>query len=116
MKKIFFRKQFDPTDSLHKKLNILKFKDMIHLKNFFFMTKNTMKNLQKLFQPSNTAEIPPKYHIRLPANKLPLIALLNINTYGTHSVNYNSIADCNNFRKTFSESTYATVKTLLKMH
>lgn len=39
VKKICFKKQFDFTDSLYTKLNILKFKDMVHLQNYLFMSQ-----------------------------------------------------------------------------
>ena len=79
---------------------------MIHLKNSLFMTKNTMENLQKIFQlkffqSSNTAEISPS----TTSDYLQISYLLS---------RYN-------FQKTFSglhldEFTYATVKTLLNRH
>ena len=122
VRKISFKKRFDPVEPLYKELNILKFRDMVHLQNCLFMSQiEQNQKLAETFPALKHCGDNHKYNTRSAAKKLIDIPLLNTDTYGTQSAKYNCITDWNNFRKTFSnlrleECTYGTVKFLLKRY
>ena len=82
------------TDSLHKELNLLKFRDFVHLQNGLLMSQiEPNGKLSKFFSTLKHCGYNLSYNARLAAKKLLDLLLLNIETYGTQSTKCNCVID-----------------------
>ena len=90
--------------TLYKEVNVLKFRDIVHLQIFIFMSQIEIEHngkLPKTFPTLKFCGDNQSYNTRSATKKLLDILLFNAEVYGTQSFRYNCIIDWNNFRNLF---------------
>ena len=120
IRKICFKKRNEPVSEDFKKIEILKFHDLIKLQNCLFICQLEQdEQLAKSFPALKHCGNNHNYQTSSTTKRLLDNPLHNTDTYGTQSTKYNCIADWNSSRKTFnnlplSECSRFKVKKLLK--
>ena len=89
LRKITFKKFHDPVNLLYKDLKILKFKDLLHFQNCFFVLQIEQNQTPaKSFVTLKHCGDNHNYQTRASTKRILDIPLYKTSTYGTHSALY----------------------------
>ena len=95
-----FKGRNDNTNSLFKKLEIMKFKDILRCNNVIFAYDQINTKLPEIFKDFFvTAENQHNYNTRGITNKTIMKTTVNSTTYGLNSLNYRAASDWNQISK-----------------
>ena len=111
-----------PVNPLYKDINVLKFKDLLHLQNCLFVLQiEQNQTLAKSFVTLKHCGDNHNYQTRASTKRILDTPLYKTNTYGTHSAKYHCILDWNQFERIFPnlseiDYTYSKLKSLIKRY
>ena len=122
LSKITFKKYPDPSNPIYKELKILKFADLLHIRNCLFISQIEQNDsLAKSFATLKHCGDNHNYNTRASTKKILDTPSFKTEMYGTQSVKYHCIIDWNQFKRTFTELpetdyTYSKIKSILTNH